>query len=413
MVNQLVVLFGLLVLSGILSGIETAFVSLSDVKVRALLEKKRKGSRALARLKAKPQRPLITILIGNNLVNIGASAYATFLITNLVGSKGVGIATGIMTFLILFFGEVIPKSFAVRRAEMISLAAARPLEMLQIALSPLVWFFYMSSRGVLRTIGGGKRQPIVTESELRAMAKLGVEEGTIPKKEREMLESIFKFNEITAEDVMTPRVEMFTLNQDLRLADALRVIIRSSHSRIPLHKKNRDDITGILHVRNVLVHLAHRRSRAVKLKELAQKPFFVPKEKTLDELFKEFQKQRSQMAIVLDEHGGTEGLVTTEDLIGELVGEMIEEGDISSEVIMRLEKNTILVDGGTELKLVNRFLNVHVPGGDLETVSEVILRQLGKIPGKGDIIEFNNLEMEVIDVTKKKINRVKIKKTQP
>lgn len=410
MINQILILLILLILSGIFSGTEVALVSLNDVKVRALLDKKRKGARTLSKIKANPQKLIITILIGNNIVNIGASAYATFIITNLVGSKGVGIATGIMTFLILLFGEIVPKSFAVKRAEKIALLASRPLELLQFVFSPLIWIFDVMSKIILRFTGGGKEYPIITEGELRIMAKLGVEEGTILKKEREMLESIFKFNDITAEDVMTPRVKMFSIEQDLKLADVLMPIIKSPYSRIPVYKKNRDNITGVLYIRDVLTHLAHKRDLDIKIKELAKKPFFVPKEKNIDELFKDFQEQNIHMAIVLDEHGGTEGLVTLEDLLEELVGEIIDESDVSSEIIMRVDKNTILVDGGTELKAINKFFNVRIPGEEHDEISEVILRELGKIPQKDETVCFDNLEINVLDVTEKKINRVKITK---
>ncbi len=413
MANQIVILLGLLILSGIFSGTEVALVSLGEVKVRSLLDKKRRGAQALSRLKANPQKLIITILIGNNIVNIGAAAYATFTITNLVGSKGVGIATGVMTFLILLFGEIIPKSFATKNAETIALLVARPLLFLQWVLSPFIWVFDNLSKIALRSLGGVKAYPVVTEGELRTMAKLGVEEGTILKKEREMLESIFKFNDITSEDVMTPRVNMFTLDRELRLSDVLMSIIKAPYSRIPTYRKNQDNITGILYIRDVLIHLAHKRKLDIPIRELAKKPFFVPKEKNIDELFQDFQEQNIHMAIVLDEHGGTEGLVTLEDLLEELVGEIIDESDVSSEIIMRVDKNTILVDGGTELKTINRFINVRVPGEEYEEVSEIILRELGRIPEKGESVQFNNLTMEVIDVTEKKINRVKIVKLPP
>ncbi len=408
MLNQILILLGLLMLSAIFSGTELALVSLNDVKVRALLEKKRQGARTLARLKSKPQKLIITILIGNNIVNIGASAYVTFLITNLVGSKGVGIATGVMTFLVLLFGEIIPKSFAARNTETIALMVARPLEVLQFVLSPLIWIFDILSKIVLLFTRGSQQYATVTERELRIMAQMGAEEGTILKQEREMLENVFKLNDITAEDVMTPRMRMFALDQELHLSDVLPSITKAPYSRVPIYKKNRDNITGILYLRDLLVHLANKHERNIPIKELAKKPFFVPKEKSVDELFKDFQEQNIHIAIVLDGRGGTEGVVTLEDLLEELVGEIIDESDISRELIMRVDKNTILVDGSTELKMINRFLNVRIPGEELEEISEVLLRELGKIPQKGEMLHLGNLEFEVMDVTEKKINRVKI-----
>lgn len=411
MSDNIVFLGFLLLLSALFSGAEVAFMSVSDLRVRHFVEKRVAGARSLFRLKEKPSRLLITILIYNNLVNIGASALATFFITKTFGSLGVGIATGVMTFFILVFGEIIPKSFALKHNETLALTFARPLEVLGFITLPLIWFFEILNGLPFLKIPGIKKRTIVTEEELRMMARLGAEEGTILKKEREMLEGVFKFNDITAEDVMTPRVGMLCLDAETTLKEVLQEIIKSPHSRIPIYSQNKDHIIGILYLRDVLVHLAKRRPTDMKLKELSRKPLFILKDENVDELFREFQEKNVHIAIVQDEYGGTEGLVTMKDLVEELVGEIIDEADISKEVIMRLDRHSILVDGSTELKTIRRFFNAHIPGKDHETIGRVVLRHATKIPKTGDKLNIGNVAVLIEEATKRGIGKLKLTKS--
>lgn len=408
MSNQISILIIFLVLSAVFAASETALVSLSKVKVRHLLDKRRPGSKTLARLKEHPEKLLVTILIGNNIVNIGASAITTVIMTGIFESAGVGIATGVMTFFILVFGEIIPKSLATRNAEIIGLFMARPLEGLQIVLTPAVWIFSFIAKTSTRMFGGDREVPSVTEEELRLMARLGAEEGSIQKEERDMLESVFRFNDITAEDVMTPRMDIVALDEDMKLSEALKTIAQTPYSRIPLYHKHFDSITGMLYLRDAIKYLAGEGSPDIAIKDLARKPSFVPGSKNINELFRELQKENVHIAVVLDRRGGTEGIVTLEDLIEELVGEIVDESEVTKNVIRRIDRNTILVDGATEVKAVRKFFNLILPGKDTDMVSEIILKTLGRIPQIGEEAKTEHARLVVQDADEKRIKRVKI-----
>ena len=345
------------------------------------------------------------------VVNVGASAIAAVAMTNLFGSAGIGIATGVMTFLILVFGEIVPKSFASAKAETIALLVARPVELLIALLSPVIVLFEALTSSAMRITGGERKAPVVTEDELRVMASVGVEEGTIRKTEREMIESLFKFHDIIAEDVMTPRVNMFALNAYQELREALPTIAQSPYSRIPLYHGSKDNIIGILYGRDVFNHIAQRKDLSIDLKALAREPFLIPKTKNIESLLKEFQEKKIHIAIVIDEHGGTEGLVTLEDLLEELVGEITDESDVSKERIVRLDKLTIVVDGGTELRHVNRFFNVSIPYKETAPISEFLLEKFGKFPKENEEIVIGSLLFRIQKADAKKIKRLTVQKT--
>ena len=321
---KLLVLLLLLILSAFFSGSEIAFASLSPAKVRKLLEKKNGGSKSLAWFKENPQRFISTILIGNNVVNISLSAIATVLTIELFGNKWVGAATGVVTFVVLVFGEIMPKTLASAYAEPFSLAVARPMRLLANVLWPLVAFFEALSTRMLAAFGA-KKEPTVTEDELKVMARMAAEEGVIEHTEREMLESLFQFNDITASDVMTPRVDVFALEANKKIGDVVQKILNSPFSRVPIYTKSIDRITGVLYVRDILQYLVDKKDPDAPLRFIARPLFFVPHSMTLNELFREFQVRKIHIAVVLDEHGGTEGLVTLEDLLEEIVGEIHEE----------------------------------------------------------------------------------------
>lgn len=397
------ILFLLLFFSAFFSASETALFSLSMVQARTLLNQKRKGAEVVYRLKKNPKRLIVTILLGNNLVNIGASVLATVISTNLLGSKGAGIAVGVMTFLILVFGEIIPKSIATTTAEKISLIVGKPILFCMYLFWPFVWFFEKIAKIF------GRTEELISEEQIKTMAIMGLEAGVLKKEEKEIIERAVRFADVTVEDVMTPRVDMFTLEGDLNLTEVLSTITKCPFSRIPIYIENKDNIVGILYVKDVLKYIAENK-KDIKLKNLAKRPFIVPEQMPIDKLFKEFQKRHIQIAIVVDEHGGVVGLVTMEDLIEELVGEIIDETDISKELIKRIDKKTILVDGETEISAINNFFNVEIPGKGPETISAVILEKIGRIPKKGERINIDNLNLTIEEVTEREIKKVKIEK---
>jgi len=404
---KIVFILVLLGLSAFFAGAEIALASLSPAKVRQLLENKKGGAKNLAWLKENPQRFIGATIIGNTVVNVAISVLATVLTIELFGNEWIGLATGVIALVVLVFGEILPKALATAYAEGLSLVGAGPLKILALFLLPLITLFDFISTLLLKILGK-KKGPTITEDELRTMARMAAEEGTIEHTEREMLESLFQFNDIMAEDVMTPRVNIFALDAEKRLGDVLQKILSSPFSRIPIFTKTIDRITGIVYARDILQHLVSGKDINVPLASIARPVFFVSHTMTLNELFREFQVRKVHMAAVLDAHGGTEGLVTLEDLLEELVGEIIDETDVSPALIKRLDRNTIVVDGKTELRDIRRFFNVKFPGKDQTAIGDFILYKIGTIPKENDTFSVGGLSFVIQEADERKVGRVKI-----
>lgn len=397
-----ILLIILILFSAFFSGTETAFFSLSNIKLKKMLSCKEKNAKLVAKLKSNPQRLLITILIGNNLVNIAAASLATIIVTDIFKSSVVGITTGIMTLIILIFGEITPKSISIKHNEKISRLVAKPLFMIEKILFPITWLFekVYPKRGL--------RVPAITEEELRLMASIGVQEGTVQKREAEIIKKVFQLNDITAEDVMTPRLEVYALEENRKLKSIKNKIIDSSFSRIPIYKKSIDHITGILYKDDALIHLA-KKGADITLKEIAREAIFIPESKFIDELMREFQTRGIHMAAVVNEYGEIVGIVTLEDIIEELVGEIVDETDVSEELIKRIDKKTILVHGITEVKHINDFFNISLDER-YTTISGLIEDKLNRIPKIGQKLKIRNVILEVTDADKKTVKRVSIMK---
>lgn len=397
-----ILLIILILFSAFFSGTETAFFSLSNIKLKKMLSCKEKNAKLVAKLKSNPQRLLITILIGNNLVNIAAASLATIIVTDIFKSSVVGITTGIMTLIILIFGEITPKSISIKHNEKISRLVAKPLFMIEKILFPITWLFekVYPKRGL--------RVPAITEEELRLMASIGVQEGTVQKREAEIIKKVFQLNDITAEDVMTPRLEVYALEENRKLKSIKNKIIDSSFSRIPIYKKSIDHITGILYKDDALIHLA-KKGTDITLKEIAREAIFIPESKFIDELMREFQTRGIHMAAVVNEYGEIVGIVTLEDIIEELVGEIVDETDVSEELIKRIDKKTILVHGITEVKHINDFFNISLDER-YTTISGLIEDKLNRIPKIGQKLKIRNVILEVTDADKKTVKRVSIMK---
>ncbi len=405
MFELVIILVILILLSAFFSSSETALFSLNETKIRAMLEEKRKGANILYRLKKNPKKLIIAILLGNNIVNIAASALATFIAMELLGIIGIGVAIGVMTFFVLTFGEIIPKSVAVINAEKLSIFMAKPILFITYLFSPLVWIFEQITKFV-----GSPIKNSISGSEIKAAAMMGLESGTIKKEEQKIIKRAIDFVNINAEDVMTPRIDMFCLDGNLTLREAISDISESSFSRIPVYLGNKDNIVGILYVKDILKYATIEKYKNVKLTKLIKKAFVIPEKMAIDKLLKEFQRRHLHMAIIVDEHGGVVGIVTMEDLLEELVGEIIDESDIDKKLIMRLDKKTILVDGDTEIDDINDFLNIRLPGKMTDTISALILETIERIPKKGEKIRIKNLILTIEEITSNEIKRVKIEK---
>ena len=393
----------LIVFSAIFSGLEIAFFSLSDAKIEVLIKQKLKGAKKVKALKNNPDKLLITILVGNNIVNSAASAIATIMATKYFGNNGTGIAIGIMTILILIFGEITPKSIATRYAENIARHLAPFVQFLQWVLFPIIWIFTKFNQLITRFLN---KAPNVSEEEIQALTKIGLKEGILEKHEEKFIQNILEFDKITVEQIMIPRVDIVALDGEKTLEDISDIINEGQYSRYPIYIDNVDNIIGILHIRKILKYLQKDFS-TIKLKDIVNTALFIPSTKYIDDLFREMKVKRNHMAIVTDEHGGTDGLITMEDIIEELVGNISDETDKEEVLITQKNHNTWVVSGKIELKYLSEDTNLNFEN-EHTTIRAFLIEKLGYIPKVGEKYETEKYEMEIISASHKLIELVQV-----
>ena len=408
---ELVALSILIGLSGFFSGLEVALVGIRKSKVVQLFNEGKKGSKALYKLKTNPSWMMSSVNLGNNLVNVGASALATSTAIRLFGNDGLGIAVGVMTFLILVFGEITPKTYCNANATKIALRYAPVLLTFSYVFYPIVKFFEIITKGVVKLTGSSHTPPPITEEDIRGVIDQGLEEKAIEKDEMELVHGALKFDDTVIRSVMTPRVKMFSLNSKMLLFEALPQINQKGYSRIPIFNDTADDVVGFIHVRDVLKEL-EKDNKMVILEEIARKPVFASQEKMVSSLLKEMKGRKTHMAIVVDEHGGVEGLVTLEDLIEEIVGEIEDETDISKPTgYERIDQDTIITNGDIEIDVVNEIFKTSVPeGDDYASLSGLLHERLQDIPQEGDKVEVDKLRIIVEKVSKNIPQKIRIEK---
>ena len=351
---------------------------------------------------------LTTILIGNNLVNIAASVMATVVATRWFGSAGPGIAVGVLTILILVFGEITPKSLATRYAERISLFISPVLFAFMRLIFPAVWLLGHVAASMHR-LTGDDVDPTVTESELISMLGHGEQEGTIARDEREIIERVFAFNELTVRDVMTPQGQIFSLDGNQSIGEALPTITQGSYSRIPLYNKQRDNLYKVVYLRGLLEAAANGKLEA-RLEEIAHDPLFVPQYQPIHELFTMLRRKKVHFAIVVDEFGVVRGIVTLEDLLEELVGEIYDESDVTPSGARRISENEIAVEGDAELRVVEEFFSLDLPGKPTDTVSLWIISHTQRIPNEGETFTIDELAVTIVKASPRHILQVRIQR---
>ncbi len=408
--NELFTLIALLVLSAVFSGSETALISISKARVESLVEEGRRGAKALIQLTSDPSQMLITILIGNNLVNIAAASLATVLATGWFGHIGPGIAVGVLTVLILIFGEITPKSLATRYSERISLFIAPLMLGLMRLLYPLVWLFDRFTTWV-HALTGTERDPVVTELELIKMAGHGEKEGTIEHGERELIERVFAFNDLTVRDVMTPYSQVFALEGERTVVDALPEIMLKSYSRIPIFLDQPDDIRGVLFLWDVLKAKVEG-SDDVKLKDIAHETVFVSQYQLINELFATLRRRNRHMAVVVDEFGTVRGVATLEDLMEELVGEIYDESDETKAEFTPMRNGAIRVDGTVEVRVVEQHFGIDLPGKPTDTISFWVLSHTESIPKSGEELISDGLRVIVNKASNRRIDQVTLERAE-
>ena len=399
----------LLCCSAFFSASETALIALSKGRAKALLKERRRGARALFILKSKPQKMLIAILIGNNLVNIGASAIATVIATRTLGSIGPGISVGVLTVLVLIFGEITPKSLATRYSERISLVVSPIVLWFQRTIYPLISLFEVISDVAGKAAISSEEDPTVTESELISIVGYGEEEGTIEQGERVLIERAFALSDLTVADVMTPRHKVFTYDGRRPVSQALEDLKETPYSRIPLFAEDPDEIQKILYLRDLMVAVISKQTQ-IPVGEIGRDAKFVPNTQPVTDTISGFRKEQQHMAIVVDEHGTMEGVVTFEDLLEELVGEIYDESDQKPVEFVELGLNKISVDGTAEVRLIEEYFDTELPGKSTDTINRWILDHTERIPITGETFALDDFEVLVKSATKRRIHEVTIER---
>lgn len=409
---EYIVILICLVFSGLFSGAEIAFFSLPESRLETMKEEGRRAGKLALSLRQNPQRLLSTILIGNNVVNLTAAALISMVALEHFGSEAVAIATGVLTVFVLIFGEIIPKTLCAKHASSAVQFFAYMIYWAEKLFAPAL---FLLEPLILKLTGGrGLAVPFVTKEELKIMIEAGGRAGVLETEKVEMIKNVFEFTELTAKDVMIPRIDTVVMDSNLTLEDAKEDLFNTKHSRIPIYDGIRDNITGILFRSHALIELAQG-NRTSQLKELALPPLFIPISKPVGDLLKQFQQEKRHIAMVVNEFGGIMGLVTTEDLLEEVVGDILDETDVSEELIKRTGKNEILVSGRTEVRKINEFLKVALDKEEdvvFYTISGLIQQRLGHIPAVGEELRVAGCLLTIRDADTRSIKSVQIHKQE-
>jgi len=400
-------LFLLIFFSAFFSSAEIALFSISEAKLRHILKKKDKTSLLIKKMKSNPHRLLTTILIGNNLVNIAATALATALAIDMFGNQGIGIATGVMTFIILVFGEIIPKSLATRNNLFIAKIVIFPLSWLYFIAFPIIKLmdFIPFLTGIIKKI------PTVTEEELLTYVEVGEEEGEIKKEERELIRNIFEFDDISSSEIMIPRRDMFII--DLNNVPEPKKLLEPGYSRMPVIEGDIDNIVGTVHVKDIFTYYTENNVWP-SMREVMRTPYFIPEHKKINTLLHQFKIRKNHMAIVVDEHGGVSGLITLEDVLEEIVGEISDETDYVEPHIVKIKANEWIVLGKASIEEINKKLKQNISEAPVyDTFSGFILEYIGRIPEEGEIIKIDNFLVTVKEMEKNRIGELIVRLNKP
>ncbi|AUV83439.1 DNA-binding protein [Salinigranum rubrum] len=408
-VGGIIAIVVLIALSAFFSSSEIAMFSLAKHRVDNMVEEGVPGAATVKELKEDPHRLLVTILVGNNIANIAMSSVATGLFgIYLSQGQAVLAATFGITALVLLFGESAPKSYAVENTESWAIRIARPLKLSEYLLFPLIVVFDYLTRVINRVTGGRSaiETTYVTRDEIQNMIETGEREGVIEEDEREMLDRIFRFNNTIAKEVMTPRLDMTAVPKDATLDEAIETCVQSDHERVPVYDGNLDNVIGIVNIRD-LVREKNYGEGTARLTDLVQPTLHVPESKNVDELLQEIQKERMQMVVVIDEFGTTEGLITMEDMVEEIVGDILE-GD-EEEPFEFLPDGDCLVRGEVNIDEVNDVLEIELPEGEeFETLAGFIFNRAGRLVEEGEEITYENVVIRIEQVDNTRIMKARL-----
>ncbi len=405
-----------IILIAVLSSSEVAFISLNRIRLRHLVEKGNKNAKIAQKIRDEHDRLFSAVILSGNLFTVLATSVGTALAISIFGEDiGVAVATVAITFLTVIFGELAPKTFAVTHAESISLAMARPIELYIRAISPLVWVFNKLSNSIIQLFGGEVRPApqLLTEEEMKAMIKIGEEEGTLEKEEKEMLHNVFAFGDKKVTEAMVPRTEIVAISEGAAVSDVLSLVSDEGYSRYPVIRETVDNITGVLYVKDILRKMAREEvPMNTPIKGFVRDAYYVPESKMVTALLDDMQKNKFQIAIVVDEHGGTAGLITLEDIMEEIVGGLQDEFEAieAEKEVEIVDERTFVVSGSTGLDEINELINVELKSEEFHTIGGFLFGLFGHLPKIGEQLRYHDLRFLILEMDGKKIERIKITK---
>ena len=410
---EITVFFVLIFLSGIFSSVEMAMHSLGKVVIKKILTRGGTRAKLLGIWSSNQNKFLTTIYVGNNILKVGASVLASSITIDIARQHGyhesyaLAAATGVITFILLLFGEVVPKSIAQHNPEKIFLILSAPFNIALTLLRPFSAFFEWISRIIITVFGGTEqvRSLGVTEDEIKAIIEAGEIDGAIAEEEKEMIHSVIEFGDTIVKEIMVPRVDMVCVEVGTPMEEILEIMAEEKLSRLPVYEQTVDTIIGVLHIKNIM-NAWRKNIQEMSAIEFISLPYFVPETKKVSELLKEFKANRMQMAIVVDEYGGTEGLITMEDLVEEIVGEIKDEYDDHAPLIKKQEDGSFIVDSKVEIHHFNEQFNTKIPSDEYNTVGGFILWLLRRMPKKNEVIPYEHLKFTVIEADRKRIYKI-------
>lgn len=408
-IMNIISLIILLILSSLFSCSETAFLSVSKIKIRTLAEEGNKKAKLVESLLDNQDRLLSAILVGNNLVNIGASSLTTATIMAIFGdgAQTVAIATGVVTLCILIFGEITPKSLATQNADKLVFALAPFIRFVCIITKPVVFVLNIITEFIIKLLGGNQEHgPSLTEEELKTIVTVGHEEGVLEKEEKEMIHNVFEFGETEIKEIMTPRIHVESLPDDCTYDELMNVYHDAQYSRYPIHDESFDEIIGVLNMKDLLFIDIDKEHFDVK--KYMRETFVVYEFNQVNDVFASMRKEHATLAIVLDEYGVMSGIVTFEDIVEEIVGEIDDEYDDTSDDIVKINDHEYLVDGSLNLNEVNDEIDTHFESEDFESIGGLVLGEFSGVPKIKDKIEFPGVTIIIEKMHKNRIELLRL-----
>jgi putative hemolysin len=417
--SSFIIIIICLIFIGLLSSSEVAFISVNRMRLRHLIEKGNEQAKIAQKIRDQHDRLFSAVILSGNLFVVLATSIGTALAINILGKDredlGVIIATVVMTFLTVLFGELTPKTFAVTYSEKISLALARPMEIFIKIISPFAWVFNKLSNSIIRLFGGEiKPAPqFLTEEEMKAMISIGEEEGALEKEEKEMLHNVFAFGDKKVTEAMVPRTEIVAVQEEAVLADVLSLVTDAGYSRYPVILENVDNIIGVLYIKDILRKMAKEEiTPNTPIRNFIRDAYYIPESKMVTALLDEMQKNKFQIAIVLDEHGGTAGLITLEDIMEEIVGGLQDEFEAieAEKEVEVVDERTFVVSGSTGMDEINELVGTDLDSEEFHTIGGFLFGLFGRLPKVGEQIRYHGLRFLILEMDGKKIEKLKITK---